>query len=92
MAKKVHRTVLTATVVVETDSTEAEHQRTVAWAANTMKGAHRHVRDGAVAIQVIDSDTKATWGFAGHGNSFSEDSNEIVAELFEPEPHETPAP
>lgn len=82
MTAETHRSVLHAVTLVESRGTPEEHQRTVQWAANQMKDAARFVKGGFVATTVSD-DSGSSYGFAGHGSTPSEETDEIVRELFD---------
>lgn len=77
------RSVLTAQVLVETThSTEEEHDRAVVWTAERIKSAPARIRGGYVATQVRTSEGKSL-GMAAYGQNPSEDTLEIVNDLFD---------
>jgi hypothetical protein len=86
MPPTVRRSVLNVKVVVETTGGVEEHRNSVAWVANQLKESTRFMRNGFVATQVIDSATGARLGFSGHGSSPSDESREILDDLFDVDP------
>lgn len=77
------RSILHAKVLVETtNATEHEHERTVAWAANRLRGAHSQIKTGYVAVQV-NADDGTRLGFSDHGQEMSAETRELLNDFFE---------
>ena len=86
---EVRRSVLNVQVVIETAGSEAEHERTLVWAAQRIKSAHMNTRAGSsVAVRVTTHDGRDL-GFAGHGDRMSQVSRDIIDDFFDNEPDET---
>lgn len=83
MTSTVRRTVLNVKVVIETNGGIEEHNNTVRWAANQVKEAHKFNRFGYIATAVMNETTGEQLGFSGHGTPASEETKEIVDDLFE---------
>lgn len=82
MPAQTHRSVLRTVTLVESRGTPEEHQRTVQWVANQMKDSARFVKGGFVATNVTDTTAERGYGFSGHGAAPSEETDEIVTDLF----------
>lgn len=78
-----HRTVLTATIMVETASNETDHQKAVEWAANRVKYATSPIKGGYVATKVVARDTGLSYGVSTYGQSPSMETKMIEADLFD---------
>ena len=79
---EVRRSVLSVQVVIETQGTEADHERTLIWASQRIKSAHMHAREASVAVRVTGPHGRDL-GFAGHGDKLSQVSRDIIDDFFD---------
>jgi hypothetical protein len=84
---EVRRSVLNVQVVIETNGSEKDHERTLLWATQRIKSAHLYAREASVAVRVTGPHDRDL-GFAGHGDRLSRASRDIIDDFFDDEDDE----
>ena len=82
---KIQRKRLDVTVLVETQGTDEQIDRTMRWVVNQIKGATQWARGTCVAVSVRDAETGESLGLATVGESATPEMNELITQMVREE-------